>query len=329
MKHGWLLGLLLIPFQGALLAQAPQPSRPVLTVSLPLNINPETVTLQASVDGRLSLMSTKRGIYDYPVELHASVLGSARSLKLLIYIPGYQMVAQEFTGADIQTGKVFIPPLVPLPTAVLHGRLVNSGEKPLSGQTLYVKYLLSEAMNYFGYTDGMVDSLHIASVKTDSKGEFTINVPSLVDDPFFQSNGHAPREFQLDSEDNSPYVGDRTLTPHSFPAQKAYTPLLIRNAQKGTLSGKLGKEFLRQNNLSEDLRVYIRQGDTVVTGIELRASGNGMFFNANLKVDGSYEIQLPPAEYELTLWVSEIQELIPIKDGLVVEENKQRIFNLP
>src|SRR6185436_15438552 len=160
-------------FQCVLLAQAQQTPRalnPAFTVSIRLNVNPEPVQIQTGVYGRglsLSEVRTRSGVYDYPIDISNSGVGTARSLKLLIYIPGYRMVASEFSAAELQPGKLFIPPLEPLPTAVVKGRLLDSGDKPLIDQTLRVEYHLIEAMGYFGYVDGGVPSMDIGSVRTN------------------------------------------------------------------------------------------------------------------------------------------------------------------
>jgi hypothetical protein len=128
-------------------------------------------------------------------------------------------------------------------------------------------------MGYFGYLDGSVPILPIGTIKTDSNGVFILTLPSFVDDPFFNGG-----RFQL-------YGENGTLTPNSFEAQKVYEYLVVKRVQKGTLRGKLGKQVFQENDLSPDLRVYVRRGDTFPTRLELWATrAAGASFNANLRV---------------------------------------------
>jgi hypothetical protein len=137
---------------------------------------------------------------------------------------------------------------------------------------LTVHYFLTEAMPYFGYIDGSVPILPIDRVKTDSKGEFRVRVPSLLEDPFFQSSSPGlAGQFELANEEGT-RGWDRTLAPNSFLAQKDYKPLVVRKTRTGILSGQLGKQFFRQNNLSDDLTVYVRPEDTIPTLIQLQAT---------------------------------------------------------
>jgi len=186
-------------------------------------------------------------------------------------------------------------------------------------------------MAYFGYFDGIVPSLPIDRVKTDSKGEFTIRLPSLLEDPFFQSTSPSlVGQFRLTNEED--FGGyDQTLAPNSFPALEAYRPLVVRKTRTGTLSGQLGKHFFRQNNLSDDLAVYVRPHDTIPTEIELQAtiSSGDSGFNANLEVDGSFEVKVPAGEYDLELRVTGIERKILVQSGVVVGENERRVLEVP
>jgi hypothetical protein len=93
---------------------------------------------------------TRAGVHEYPIDVTNTDVGPARSLKLLIYIPGYRMVAWEFNEAEAHSGKVFIPPLIPLATTALTGRVVDADQRPLAGQILHLDYFLQEVMPYFG-----------------------------------------------------------------------------------------------------------------------------------------------------------------------------------
>ena len=330
-EKGRRLVLLLLTCVAFAQGQQTTTSTSTFKISLPLNINPESVIIEAGIYGRgLSLrgLQTRAGVHDYSIDLKDSSVGSAQSLKLLIYIPGYRMVAREFKDAELQTGRAFIPPLVELVKTVARAKLVDSSERPLPNQTLNVTYFLNQAMTYFGYLDGRVPVLPICTVKTDSNGEFTLTLPSFGDDPFF--NGAVTGRFQLSGENGFGVLDLFTFKPNGFEAQKVYEYFVVRKIQKGTLRGRLGREFFQQNNLSPDLRAYVRRGDTIPTGVELwatRDSGTG--FNADLRVDGSFDVQLPAGSYDLELWVSGIEKRITVQNAVIVEENKSRVVEHP
>jgi hypothetical protein len=336
MKHWWAFILMgpcvLFAQQGPV---APAAGRPVM-ISLPREINPDTVVIEYGFYGTglsMGRLPTRAGVHDYPVGPPAPEIGAPTSLKLLIYIPGYRMVTTEFLGKELQTGTVFTPPLVPLSTTIVRGQLIDSADEPLGNESLKVEYMLMEEMGYYGYADGGVGSFHVADIVTNDNGEFSFSVPSLLDDPFFAGfigqGQFAPRgSFQIKSAGNRGFV-DSTLAPNSFPAQKSYEPLAIRKEQKGTLTGKLGRQFLRQNNLSEDLRVYVRPRDTIVTGIQLRAKSERNSFNATVFPDGTFELQVPAGKYDIEIWVEAEARRITLEDDIVVEEGRQRVFERP
>ena len=272
----------------------------------------------------MSEVRTRSGVHDYPINFSDATVGPAQSLKLLIYIPGYRVITAEFNETDIQRGRVFVPPLVPLATTAFRGRLVAPNQRPLAGQTLRLDYFLREVMSYFGYFDGSVPSLSIGDFTTDTRGEFMINVPAVVDDPFFGSG-----QFHLSAGNQRSFLGSQHLKPNRFTAQKVYEPIVITNIGRGTLSGTLGKETLKRNNLSEELRTYVRPRDTIVTGIALQARQEGVAYNADLQIDGSFEVELPSGEYELVLWAPQLNEGVSIQRGLIVEPDKRRVLHIP
>ena len=111
MKLPWLIVLFLpivvVPAQSQ---QTKLAARQGFTVSLPPSVNPETVEIYAGVYGQglsMSEVRTEPGVYDYPIDLADSDVGPATALKLLVYIPGYRMVASEFSAAELQTGRVY------------------------------------------------------------------------------------------------------------------------------------------------------------------------------------------------------------------------------
>jgi len=288
-------------------------------IRLPQEVQPEWVTIE-TFGTRLAFgeLDTKKGVYDYPVDVK-----SAESLKLLIYYPGYKLVAAEFSKDALKTRQTFVPPLEKLPTTPLEVRLVNSKQQPLSDQTLHLWYDLVEAMPFFGYVDGPVPHLLIATVKTNERGAVTLEVPTFAEDPFFEKYKTVALEvvfppedpsfqscnegqFSVSSKSEFRSWRDDTLCPGSFPTEKSYNePLIITKTEHGTLSGQLDTALLQRHGLTGDLTPYINSVNNVPFGISLHATaGNGQVnYNAKLKSDRTFEVNLAPGKYDLILMV--------------------------
>ena len=71
------------------------------------------------------------------------------------------------------------------------------------------------------------------------------------------------------------------------------------------------------------------RSDTIVTGIALQARQEGVAYNADLQIDGSFEVELPSGEYELVLWAPQLNEGVSIQRGLIVEPDKRRVLHIP
>lgn len=335
-----LLLLLALLIQAVLPGQSGEALPKGLTIRFPQNVEPETAMIEFEISGKggyLTAVQTKKGVFDYSLPaggMYAGNVGDLKSLKLLVYVPGYRMITANFNETELKTALIFVPPLIPLPTVRLNGQLVNSSQKPLQGETVSVQYHLVEAMGYFGYVDGSFPIVSIASGKTDSDGSFRIDLPALLDDPFFRQYAERDGGFRLFILDPAT-PGGYSLTPNSFSAQANYPPLLVTKTGRGTLSGKLGKSFLGENNLPDDLKSYVRRGDTLVSGIQLDAQassvdGRGIgIFSASLKGDGTFEVQLPVGTYELLLRVPKPERIIVVERGIAIQENKRQIVERP
>jgi len=332
--------LILALFPALLHAQErPAPVQP-FTVSLPRYVDPQTAMIdymfRIGDEGSGGWLGTRAGVFDYAIKPD-SHLGAPTSLKLAIYIPGYRMMTPEFTSEDLRTGKTYVPQPVPLPTTTLKGRLIDSAGRPLGGEHLKLDYLLTEVMGYYGYADGMTPTIHIADTRTDGDGRFELDVPSLLDDPFFE-NTRSPGFFQITNGRDARGVDD-TLNPNSLQVQKTYEPLTIRKTRNGTLSGKLGTLFLGQNNVPESkgLKLQVTPSDAktqTITLSEMEMSARRPVnpvptFSAPVNADGSFELQVPAGKYDVQLWVPGGNRFIPLERGIVVEEDRRNVLERP
>ena len=178
---------------------------------------------------------TRPGVYDYTIPIRGE-----RFLRLLIYVPGFQMVTAEFRDGQLDPSKPYTPPLARLPTVRLDGRLTDSSGQPVRNQTLDLSYELSEAVRFFCGNcriDGRIPRIEFGQARTDDTGAFTFNVPNVRDDPFFQRYSTAREErFDLRAQTSRGMTGD-VLRPSRFSAEAAdKKPFLVTQVERGILS---------------------------------------------------------------------------------------------
>lgn len=242
------------------------------------------------------------------------------SVKLLIYHPNYKVIAAMLTPRDISSEKPFVPKFEKAKMIPLKVRVVDSGGRPLAGFALELGVNLYE-MDYFNYLDGMVYGGDVDKVVTNSSGEFSTGVPSLLDDPYFAKRSDLSVELRpSEGTRHSGTYGYDSL-PRGIPAQRSYSETLTRTVvYKGHITGKIEKSFLARNgvrpsgNRNEGPSLMVRRhGDT-------GSSGRG------LGEHGSFEMTVSAGTYDLTLECREgkqIRSVAVMKDVVVGEgENK-------
>lgn len=317
-----------------LLTSVVQGQEPVVTgfrITIPAGIRPEAVSIYAALLGGAgaSPVTTRAGVTEYVVPI-----GDAHALKLLIYLPGYQMVVAEFADPGL-TSTNFQPPLATLPPTRWVARLVDSSNRPVRNQVLDLNYRLFEAMPYFGYADGSVPTIHIGTARTDGFGALAFDIPSFFDDPFFQQYSRdGAKQFQLNST-GRPESLDDTLRPFSFSAQIYERPSVVVKSERGTLSGRLGNGFLRQNGIGGDLTQFVHPGlgGPLSVRLYVAAAEWRIEYNAMLKADGTFDVQLPPGSYELKLYLPESgnpsARTIIVDPDVLIQEGQRLVLELP
>ncbi len=189
-------------------ATAQEPQQSALILRLPDGVAPETATILYSAGDeagqKRASITTRRGIFDYPIlpltfnvptssqpnptdptgELTAFLndlelkVGEPHYLWLLIYIPGFRMVAATFGGDQLaEAADLFAPTLEPLETTRFEGRLVDSTGQPRANQVLFLGYPLGNEMRHLpGLDDGFVatEEIPIATFRTKSDGAFSV-----------------------------------------------------------------------------------------------------------------------------------------------------------
>ncbi len=333
----WILG-------AVLMLGSPSPGQDVgyliptrtFQIRFPREFKSESVMIQYGIYGRGGVFGevrTTKGIHDYVLRVDdlSGEIRRATSLKLLLYAPGYQMVAAEIDFARLGAPYAFTPVPVTLPKLRMSGQLVDSAHMPLPGQTLTLTYTFIEAMRYFGYIDGMVPTIKIDTVITDLEGRFSFEIPDFAKDPFFQryrSDKYAAGRFYMSSENRQDGPDDK-LSPTGFTVQTIYPkPFIVTKTLHGTLRGRLSGSFLREYGSTGDLTSYIRSVDSAPFSIRLeaRTMPGQRSYNAMVQADGTFLVNLPPGTYVLRLFVfgpgSTLKHEIPLQAKVVIKEGQ-------
>lgn len=315
-----------------------------LLVRIPAGIEPEAVHIyfgQAGVPPVVNEMKTRPGIANYVLPV-----SGPQPMTILMYVPGYQVVTRELSGAEL--ASTLEPKLTPLAMVRMNGRLVDSRGRAVVGQELELSYNLLEAMPYFGYLDGGAPSIQVARSRTDANGAFAFDVPAFDEDPFFRTySTSAGGSFQLGRADRQrPFSFDDNLWPSRFATQATYAnPFVVVQTEAGVLSGRLGRSFLRQHDLGDDLSAYrldLMPGNQRL-GLRLDAevvSPDGRevpmrAYNALLKADGTFEVALPPGVYNVKLSVLDaaggwlLQRTIAVEQAAIVREGERHVIERP
>lgn len=263
------ISLAIMAFSGILSAED-IPDK-VLHIFIPKEIPLQGLTIQYQLEGHGTYTEIigKARDDNLSIELGYSELGKSNSAKILVYAPGYKMISREIPVTGTFLSEQWIPKFEKLSTVRLKGKLVDSLEKPLSGESLAVTYSLLEAMSYFRYLDGTAPTLKIANTITDEEGMFTIEVPSLLEDPFF-INHQGLKEFTLSvmwPNVYSPIFPAWELVPSKIAVQKVYpeklTIVLVNHAK---LSGFIGPIFWKENEVVGDIAPH--NGGTAIRPIK-------------------------------------------------------------
>lgn len=309
----------------ALAARAEPPAYAV-RVRIPPEMDAENFRLGVGIYGQGLLTGDQpgeKGVAEYDVPCATSDI-----VKLFAYLPGYRIDHVD----GLRAGDLWEPFFVPLDSVPLEGRLADSQDRPLPGETLVFTYFMIEAMPFFGYFDGGVPRLPLAAAQTRADGSFAVSIPALETDPFF---AHPPsvdfpdRQRRLDialSPAQSRFDSSWVLDPSQIPVQNAYAePIVIRRIGKAALHGSLSTEFLRNHGIAGVVRGGPWPEEETGFRIELWANGGGGGYNCNLRSNLAFSVVLPPGRYDLQL--NELQrgyllrQSVPVRTNLVLEEN--------
>ncbi|MBI3920849.1 MAG: hypothetical protein HY318_05465 [Armatimonadetes bacterium] len=321
-----ILFLVLVFGPGLLVRQeAKAEKQPVLRIRIPREIDTDSLKMISGVYGGDGLgvgpIDTKSGVYDYSVQLGSK----AKTVKLLIYAPGYKMVTAEFGVKSISPVQPFAPRFTKLPTTPLHLKVVGSNGEPLANQKITLSHGLA-THQYFGYLDGMAFSADLLTATSDNKGEIDAELPLLLEDPYFPI-------YSLTSLLMSSPNADGDCSPSLLPLRRSYEqPVIVTRLFRAKLSGKITKSFLRRHKVEGDLTPYMNAKRHSPFRVELRAeSGDGTRgYNCMLLGGGEFSVVLPIGTYNLHLVVlgkgETLHRKIPVQKNVVLKENENRIL---
>jgi len=308
-----------------------QEQNTTFVLRLPRGVKPETAAIHYSVSsvrgGLITSARVQKDKFDYPL-LPADRpfdVGPFRALKILLYVPGYRMVTANFGAEELARARIFEPTLEALPTTQFHGQLLDSKNEPRPSQSLSLDYNLLEAMPFFGYLDGSVPTIPIATFQTDKSGAFSVDIPALTEDPFFKEGS-----FVLISR----LPGSSPLSPNRFTPQQASQRHVITQTMAGTFSGRLGKDFFALKGLASDVKLLPPPAYIDRLNVELMVqdtSGGWTRFDL-LKGDGTFELQLPPGKYDVSVNIEvgkEKRKTVSVLQGLIIREGEREVLELP
>ncbi len=310
----------------ALVARAVPPPTAV-RVRIPPEMDMENLRIGAGIYGQglqAGDQPGKKGVCEYEIFCTTSDV-----VKLFAYLPGYRIDYVD----DLRAGDSWNPFFVPLDSIPLEGKLVDSQGRPVADETLVFTYFMDEAASFFGYSDGGVPRLPMASARTRADGFFSTSIPDIAGDPFFANSAfsHSSVESRrLDialasapSRFDSPWV----LEPSHLPLQNGYAvPVEIRRIGKATLNGNISPEFLRKHGISGVVRNGPWPEEETGFRIDLRANTDSGSYGCILRSNLAFSVILPPGRCDLQLNEMKrgylLHQSVPVRSGLILEENE-------
>lgn len=307
-------------------AACAEPPPAAVRVRIPPDLDAEHFRLGVGIYGHGLQSGThagEKGVCEYDVPCT-----TADVVKLFAYLPGCRIDHVD----GLRAGDTWEPFFVPLDPVPLEGRFVDSQGRPLAGETLVFTYDMIEAMDYFGYSDGGVPRLPLATAQTLADGSFSASIPDIAGDPFFADpalSGHMANPRRLDvalaparSRFDSPWV----LEPaHVLLQDVSAGPVEIRRIGKAALKGQLTEEFRRRHGIVGVVRNGPWPEEETGFRLELWANFNGGAYNCNLQSNFVFSSTLPPGRYDLRLIEMARgylpHRIIPVRTNLVLAEN--------
>jgi hypothetical protein len=160
---------------------------------LPSNIASETVQINYFLYGPFGAfggyIETHKGRVSY--DIRASVEGrSAISAKIIAYLPGCEIDKLEIEIQGLSEARTLA--CKPLGQVPMHGRIFPVPVSEKTGVAIEIRYMADWDHQFFGIADGMITSVHVATVIPDENGRFEAELPD-----FFRQTDLGKGSFQL------------------------------------------------------------------------------------------------------------------------------------
>jgi len=307
-----LLGVLLL---AAVSLQAAAPEKQ-LVIRVPEGIDTEGLTVLA----RLYPSSSVDVLRKSPSgEYRENLSDQTTSVKLLIHHPLYKVIA--VTLDPEAASKPYAPEFVKATMVPVMLRVVDTKGKPFADQPLCVTVELA-SQEYFGRRDGIYPIVRPGKLNgvTNADGECSILVPSILDDPYFQSQGIRSFGIRLDGPGGYKGASYDVLLPLPIPARRSYTePVIVTIRYRGMIRGRVGKSFLESHGVADkDRWVWMmKHGERSAGGI-------------GIGPDGSFEMAVSAGLYDLTIesWNGKKLHSVTALRDVVVGEKETRVVTI-
>lgn len=311
------------------LTEAEEISSRALRIHIPRGISPERVSISYGIYRKGLLVGElrgKAGTQDYQVRL-----AEGCRIKMLAFCPGYRAATMEAESA-VAALEPWVPQFEKVPMVRLKGRLVDSNGTPLPNENLVVTYDLIELMGFLGYIDGGVPDVRIAAASTDKDGAFSVQVPWLLDDPFFAKYKSWRSHFSLAVIREGMRFPTWDLVPCKIPVRRKYEPLSIKLINHATLKGRIGAGFRERSQIEGEIGSMLwAEGDRSYR-IDLSAvtEDGKAAYNCFLEKDRTFRRSLPPGTYDLYLRVMKrgaiLHRKVLVEADMTLKEAEEKII---
>jgi hypothetical protein len=152
-----------------------------ITLYLPPDIASETVQINYFMLGPFGgyggYVTAEKGRVSY--DIPASVNGKpAGAVKIIAYLPGCEIAKLEITMQGTSEARTL--PCTALGRVPLHGRILPVSVVQTPGIEVEINYEADWDHEFFGIMDGMVTTIHVATVIPDENGQFEVELPDFV-----------------------------------------------------------------------------------------------------------------------------------------------------
>lgn len=203
------------------------PPGPTITLVLPSGIASETVQINYFMTGAFGgygdFVTAEKGHAGY--DIAASVGGKpATNVKVIAFLPGCDLVTMDIPVRSEQSSRRLI--CEPLQQIVLHGQIAMS--PAIQPSQIEVTYLADWDHKFFGFSDGPVTTIRIATAHPDQQGRFEVSLPDFHLQP---GSGDGEFHFTLRQPGSGNILAflkptEGRIEPFGLKAQASYPPIV-------------------------------------------------------------------------------------------------------